>query len=98
MGKTGKWTLVYGRRKTGKSFFVKNFTEWGKYFFIGRGGKIFEDDEDISYELFLRDVIEDLQEGKTVVIDEIQRLPEEFYDRLHNLGIKGKLIAISSTL
>jgi len=96
--KTGRWVLVYGRRKTGKSFFVKNFVKHDKYFFIGRGGKIFEENEAISYEVFLREVLEDLKNNKTIVIDEIQRLPEEFYDRLHAFGIKGNLIAISSTL
>jgi len=96
--KIGKWVLVYGRRKTGKSYFVKNFVKHDKYFFIGRGGKIFEENNVISYDVFLREVFENLKNNKTVVIDEIQRLPEEFHDRLHSLGIKGNLIAISSTL
>ena len=94
----GKWVLVYGRRKTGKSYFVKNFVKHDKYFFIGRGGKILEGDNAISYDIFLREVFENLKNNKTIVIDEIQRLPEEFHDRLHASGIKGNLIAISSTL
>jgi len=96
--KTGKWVLVYGRRKTGKSFFVRNFTKWDKYFFIARGGKIFDGDEVISYDVFIKEIFENLENEKVVVVDEIQRLPEEFYDRLHKFGIKGRLIAISSTL
>jgi len=40
--KIGKWVLVYGRRKIGKSYFVKNFVKHDKYFFIGRGGKILQ--------------------------------------------------------
>lgn len=96
--KRSKWVFIYGRRKTGKSFFVRNFTEWDKYFFIGRSGEIFEEDNKISYEVFLREIFENLKNNKTLVVDEIQRLPEEFYDRLHKEGIKGNLIAVSSTL
>lgn len=94
----GKWVFVYGRRKTGKSFFVRNFTHWDKYFFIGRSGEIFDDNNKISYDVFLNETFSSLRNDKTVVIDEIQRLPEEFYDRLHNEGIKGNLVAVSSTL
>jgi hypothetical protein len=94
----GKWVLVYGRRKTGKSYFVKNNVKWDKYYFVGRSGDIFVDDEKISYETFIREVVQSLENEKTIVIDEIQRLPEEFFDRLHNIGVKGRLIAITSTI
>lgn len=93
-----KWVLVYGRRKTGKSYFVKNNVKWDKYYFVGRSGDIFVDDEKIGYETFIREAIQNLENEKTIVIDEIQRLPEEFFDRLHNIGVKGKLIAITSTI
>jgi len=94
----GKWVLVYGRRKTGKSYFAKNNVKWDKYYFVGRSGDIFVDDEKISYETFIREVVQSLENEKTIVIDEIQRLPEEFFDRLHNIGVKGRLIAITSTI
>lgn len=94
----GRWSFVYGRRKTGKTFFVRNFTDWDSYFFIGRGGDIFEGDDKIGYETFSREVFRLLKEGGTVVVDEIQRLPEEFYDRLHKEGVQGELVAVSSTL
>ncbi len=96
--KAGKWNLVYGRRKTGKSFFIKNFTKWDKYFFVGRGGEIFEENETLTYDTFLREAVQNLKDNKTVVVDEIQRLPSEFYDRLHDLGVVGSLTAVSSTL
>ncbi|MEM0376401.1 MAG: hypothetical protein QXI90_01290 [Thermofilum sp.] len=28
-----KWVLVYGRRKTGKTFLVSNFVKYDEYFF-----------------------------------------------------------------
>ena len=42
--KLGDWKLVYGRRKTGKTFFVKNFTEWDEYFFVRRDGVVIDED------------------------------------------------------
>ncbi len=96
--RTGPWTLVYGRRKTGKSFFVKNFTAWDHYFFVGRAGEILEGDQLLSYETFTRISLDALRAGKHVVVDEIQRLPPEFHDRLQALGVTGRLTAVSSTL
>jgi hypothetical protein len=52
--------LVYGRRKTGKSYFVRNNLKWDKYYFIGRSGDIFINDEKISYETFRREAIQSL--------------------------------------
>ena len=94
----GPWILVYGRRKTGKTYFVKNYTRYDKYFFVSRGREIFIDDDMISYDAFIRELYNDLKSGKTIVVDEFQRLPDDFSDRLHNLGVQGKLTLISSTL
>ncbi len=95
---TGRWVLVYGRRKVGKSYFVRNYTKYDRYYFIGRGGAIFEGDSRIGYDAFKREVLQGLDRGETVVLDEFQRLPDEFFDLLHMGGVKGRLVAISSTL
>jgi hypothetical protein len=95
---TGKWILVYGRRKVGKSYFIRSSISYDRYYFIGRSGSIFADDSTLSYESFKRESIQCLERNETVVIDEIQRLPEEFLDLLHKAGVRGRLIAISSTL
>ncbi|MCR6624414.1 MAG: ATP-binding protein [archaeon YNP-LCB-024-027] len=94
----GRWVLVYGRRKVGKSFFIRNNVKWDKYYFIGRSGSIFIDDETISYDAFRRELIKGLENDETIVVDEFQRLPKEFLDVLHGMGVKGKLIAVTSTL
>ncbi|MGC8932762.1 MAG: ATP-binding protein [Candidatus Methanodesulfokora sp.] len=94
----GKWVLVYGRRKVGKSYFIKNFVEHDIYYFIGRSGNIIADDSTLSYETFARESIQRLEGNEVVVVDELQRLPKEFFDLLHSRGVKGRLIAISSTL
>jgi len=95
--KIGKRVLVYGRRKVGKSFFVRNFTKWDEYFFVKRDGGILDTKnwKEISYE-YLKDLL--LREKKRIVIDEFQRLPEEFLDFLHANAENLELTLITSTL
>ncbi len=92
-----KRILVYGRRKTGKTFFVKRFTEWDYFFFVKRDGGILDLDSkrEISYD-YLTDLL--LNEKKRFVIDEFHRLPEEFLDFLQAYGDKLNLTLITSTL
>lgn len=92
------WTLVYGRRKTGKSFLVKNFVTWDDYFFIKRNRTVLYETKTLSYESFAELFKSKIHDKKTVVIDEFHRLPEEFFDYLHHEEKKGRLILISSTL
>jgi SpoVK/Ycf46/Vps4 family AAA+-type ATPase len=56
--KTGERVLVYGRRKTGKTFFLKNFTSYDEYFFVKRDGEILDlkSMKTISYE-YLKDLL-----------------------------------------
>ncbi|MGC9079996.1 MAG: hypothetical protein ACP5G1_04630 [Nanopusillaceae archaeon] len=96
--KVGKRVLVYGRRKTGNSFFIKNFTNYDEYFFVKRDRGIIDikNNREISYD-YLKDLI--LREkDKRIVIDEFHRLPEDFLDFLHAYGENLNLILISSTL
>lgn len=97
---SGNWSLVYGRRKTGKTFLVKNFLSYSSYYFVKRDLTILkgESNQSISYETLLELLDRDLEQGKTVVIDEFHRLGQDFFDRLHAKDKKGKLILISSTL
>lgn len=94
-----KWLLVYGRRKTGKTFLVKNFVDYSEYFFIKKDRNILtKDNRSINYDTFREILIRSLSNEETLVVDEFHRLPEEFFDLLHSLDKKGKLILISSTL
>jgi len=94
----GPWIYICGRRKTGKTFFVKNFLKWDEYFFVRKDGTIFDKDaKEISYETFF-ELFKEMIGKKRIVIDEFHRLPEKFFDYLHFLGIRGNLIVISSTL
>ncbi|MEW6063008.1 MAG: AAA family ATPase [Nanoarchaeota archaeon] len=92
-----KWILLYGRRKTGKTFLVKNFLKYDEYFYVKRDRTIINSKE-LSYQTFLELLKEYLKSNKTVVVDEFHRLGADFLDILHAIGSGGKLILISSTL
>ncbi len=95
-----KWILVYGRRKTGKTFLIENFIKYDEYFFVKRDRSIIskKDDKVITYETFIEILKRSLKDNKTVVVDEFHRLEEGFFDFLHYTKKQGKLILISSTL
>lgn len=94
-----KWALIYGRRKTGKTFLVNNFVKFDEYFFVKSSGSILtKDSNSISYETFQEILKHTLDGNKTVVVDEFHRLGQEFFDFLHFMKKSGKLILISSTL
>jgi hypothetical protein len=94
-----KWVLLYGRRKTGKTFLVTNFLKFDEYFFVKNNGSILtKTSESISYEAFIQVFSRALEDNKIVVVDEFHRLGKEFFDFLHFMKKSGKLILVSSTL
>lgn len=94
-----KWVLVYGRRKTGKTFLVTNFVNYDEYFFVKTSKSVLaKSGESMSYEAFIEVLKRVLDESKTVVVDEFHRLGQDFFDFLHYTMKRGKLILISSTL
>jgi uncharacterized protein len=97
---TRKWILVYGRRKTGKSFLVENFISYDDYFFVKRDRSIISkrDDQIISYESLKELLKRGMEDDKTIIVDEFHRLGGDFQDFLHAARKGGKLILISSTL
>ena len=96
--KFGDWVYICGRRKTGKTFFVKNFTKWDEYFFVRKDRTVFDKEGNhLGYETFFELFKRDLGK-KRIIIDEFHRLPPAFFDYLHYSGKKGKLIVVSSTL
>ncbi len=71
--------IVYGRRKTGKTFFVKSTFRDAIYLFVRRDRSIYYEqrEELISYDEMKR-LIEERKE-RTVVVDEFHRLSEDFF-------------------
>ena len=91
------WLLIYGRRKTGKTFFVKRWIKPERYYFVRRDGSVITKDfRIIEKKAFLEKFLSEI-EHEFIAIDEFHRLGFEFIDLLHALGTKGKLVLISST-
>ncbi|MFW5898654.1 MAG: AAA family ATPase [Candidatus Saliniplasma sp.] len=97
-----KWLMVFGRRKTGKTFLLREFIPHDEYFFVKRNRSILTDEdskmENIRIETFYEILQRELNNGKTIVVDEFHRLGEEFFDLLHSMEKAGQLILVSSTL
>jgi len=92
------WILIYGRRKVGKTFLVRNFIPHDKYYFVRRDLTIVSDGERLRYLDFLVQVAELLKSDATVVVDEFQRLPLNFMDEISLLHPRGRLILLGSSL
>ncbi|MEA3558615.1 MAG: hypothetical protein U9R75_05110 [Candidatus Thermoplasmatota archaeon] len=95
-----KWTLVYGRIKTGKTFLCTKFKEHDEYFFVKRDRSIIELNSmtEMVYSTFREILIRSISSGRSVAVDEFHRLGPDFQDLLHSIEQKGRLTLISSTL
>ena len=93
------WVLVFGRRKTGKTYMLRHMIKHENYFFVTRGGLILEHEEQLSYPVFEERIKNLLLKDITVVVDEFQRLPEKFLDLLHyhSPDSRAKLILVGSS-
>ncbi|WP_457591684.1 AAA family ATPase [Geoglobus sp.] len=96
---SGSWVMLYGRRKTGKTFLVEHFLEYDDYFFVNRDGTVFDrvSGEHFTHSEFVKLFPRILGDGCTV-IDEFHRLPESFLDVLHSHAGKGRVLLLTSTL
>lgn len=100
--KLNGWILIFGRKKVGKTFLIKNFLEYDVFFRVNRDGSILAEKFAIStinnMDDFSRAVSELLLADKKVVIDEFQRLPESVIERISTLHPKGKVIFSGSSM
>jgi len=96
------WSLVYGRRKVGKTYLIENFVKHDAYFSVridrsisamGVGVDMIDD-----LGVFLRSVVDLLTRGKIVVIDEFQRLPMNVLEEISRSHPSGKLILTGSSM
>jgi AAA+ ATPase superfamily predicted ATPase len=96
------WTLIYGRRKVGKTFLIENFIKYDVYFSVRIDRSIFCKgfivNELTDLNAFRNSVVDLLQNEKTVVIDEFQRLPLSLIEDISRIHPKGKLILNGSSL
>lgn len=105
MEKSKGWMLVYGRRKTGKTWLLKRCIKWVLYITVTRGGNCIVEDNMrrvfMDYEEAMEKVLEKLEKhGSIVVIDEFQRLPKKYWDLLavSSQESRGRLILCGSSM
>ncbi|WP_297480391.1 ATPase [Thermococcus sp.] len=93
------WKMLYGRRKTGKTFLVQNFLDYDEFFFVGRDGVVYDrtNGGTMTSAEFINLFPRFLKSGR-VVVDEFHRLPSRFLDVLHAYSGRGELILVTSTL
>jgi hypothetical protein len=92
------WLLIYGRRKTGKTFLLRNLCGFPHYYLVKRDLSILSSEKTISKKELIRETKALLKENKSVVIDEFQRLKESDLEELTTLHPKGRLILSGSSL
>jgi len=96
------WSLVYGRRKVGKTFLIENFVKHDVYFSVRIDRSIFCKgfvvNELADLNSFKNSITDILENGKIVVIDEFQRLPIKLIEDISKIHPKGKLILTGSSL
>ncbi|HID41091.1 MAG TPA: ATP-binding protein [Pyrodictium sp.] len=104
--RSGGWLLVYGRRKTGKTWLLRRCVEWSLYATVARSGECILEEPGGGRRIAglgecMDAVVDGLRRGRgTVVIDEFQRLPERYWDLLAVAGQEAEagLIACGSSL
>lgn len=92
------WLMVYGRRKTGKTFLLRNFCKFDAYFLVKKDLSVFSGEDQITIEEMKKRARELLASGKSVIIDEFQRLDESFLEEFTVTHPKGKLVVSGSSM
>ncbi|MGC8934745.1 MAG: AAA family ATPase [Thermoproteota archaeon] len=95
------WILVYGRRKTGKTFLLRRVFTQSRYFVITRsGGVVVKNKNELSY-IGLEEAIgligKLLKSKEVVILDEFQRLPDSYWEAIALQHPNGKLIVSGSS-
>ncbi len=92
------WTLIYGRRKTGKTTLVKKNLKMDFYALIAdTNNAVTQEDQVVSVEDALKEVKETLKRGGVAVIDEFQRLPKVYHSLIAQWAPNGVLVAVGSS-
>ena len=96
------WTLVYGRRKVGKTYMLKRFIDWDVYLLVGVEGTVWVEgaivDKLDSMDSVVNLVMRLLGSGQTVVIDEFQRMSMENLERIASVHPDGRLVLSGSSM
>ncbi len=94
-----RWLLIYGRRKTGKTFYVRERADYDRYFIVTRNRTVIDIEKGEEYTLReFQKLLPLLIEREKIVIDEFHRLDEPVFSILHAMSGKGRIILITSTM
>lgn len=92
------WLLLYGRRKVGKTFLLRELCKFDNYYTIKKDLNVISNTESLTFDKFIQRLKTSLSENKTVVVDEFQRINESVWDEISLLHPHGKLILSGSSL
>jgi hypothetical protein len=96
------WSMIYGRRKVGKTYLVDKFVSHDVFFTVRVDRSINARGIDVpnvgDLNAFVRIVTRLLEEDKTVVIDEFQRLPMVVMEDISRAHPNGRLILTGSSM
>jgi uncharacterized protein len=92
------WILLYGRRKVGKTFLLRELCKFKNYYVIKKDLSVISNKGTIQINEMVEEVKKLLSDNKEVVIDEFQRLDESVFEEISLLHPKGKLILSGSSL
>ncbi|MCD6323991.1 MAG: hypothetical protein J7L55_02640 [Desulfurococcales archaeon] len=88
--------LLYGRRKTGKTFYARRALKDYQYFIVRRGGEFYDPRTDESFNLTA--LLRVCRGGGALIVDEFHRAPSRFFDALHAGECGSDIVLITSTL
>ncbi|AKV73627.1 ATPase [Metallosphaera sedula] len=92
------WTLIFGRRKVGKSFLIRKYLKHDLYFTVTRDLQAFFLDGEIRpLQDALKELSETLRRDGTAVVNEFQRMPERYWEMFGPLSQNGKLVLVGSS-
>ena len=88
--------LLYGRRKTGKTFYTRYVLRNYQYFIVRKGGSIYDpvNDEEFDTKTFLRIC----RKEDNIILDEFHRADSKLFDALHAGEFCENLVFITSTM
>lgn len=92
------WVLLYGRRKVGKTYLLRHLYHSDVYILVKRDRSLWSEDTSVHMASLSHKVRQQLKDGKTVVIDEFQRLKQSMLEELTLSHPQGKLILSGSSL
>jgi uncharacterized protein len=96
------WSLIFGRRKVGKTFMIEHFVKFDIYTYVRIDRSVavkgLPINEFTDLADFKKAVMDALMQKKTVVIDEFQRLPAKILEDIAAVHPSGRLMLCGSSM